>query len=125
VVVVGRGEGPRWDDHKRLAVLDQLAAPLGEQLLEPAMSALRVRTPVAGDVDGAGADLVGQCRGGVSMSQIQQFVDVDVLISKMTPPVRTGFSRSQNTNTGRFKLLPMSVSPPERLSLRRGISRGD
>jgi hypothetical protein len=45
-------------------------------------------------------------------------------MSKVTPPLRTGFSPAQNTNTGALKLFPISVSLTERFSLQRGISRG-
>jgi hypothetical protein len=47
----------------------------------------------------------------------------EILMSTVTPPNRTGFSRCPEHQSGRFRLFPMSVSPPERFTLLRGISR--
>ena len=115
VVLVGRCDGTRWDDHQRLVVHDQLTVPLGQQLLDAAFSALRVRTPIAGDVDGTGADLVGQRRdlpGGVAAADhqavgaalLQRLVEVAQGIHEERRPVgmRGTPSRgsSSRTNTG-------------------------
>ena len=96
----------RRDDHQRLVVHDQLTVPLGQQL-EAAFSALRVRTPIAGDVDGTGADLVGQRRdlqGGVAAADhqavgaalLQRLVEVAQGIHEERRPVGREVRRAED-----------------------------
>ena len=136
VVLVGRCDGTRRDDHQRLAVHDQLTVPLGQQLLEAAFSALRVRTPIAGDVDGTGADLVGQRRdlqGGVAAADhqavgaalLQRLVEVAGRPRGTTSGWARGTPSRGSRRPGRIPAAPArpSRSPPAGSGCRARVGR--
>ena len=107
VVVVSRRDGAGWDDCQRLAVHDQLVVVLRQQLLEPALSALRVRTPIAGDVDGTGVDFLGQrsnlSRGvaaaddqAVGAALLQRLIEVAQSVDEERRPVGRKVRRTED-----------------------------